>query len=153
MTLSAVQLASRSPIIAALVVLLGALSGCGSDGVTAKGVVTVDGEPANGGELLLSSPDGQHKLFSFVNESGEFALQQKGKFQVPAGQYGLSYRRPLDPNLRQKLPARLQQSLGSDEMTVTYSAPATETLLVPEGGGNELRVAVNTKQWQPRLSD
>ncbi len=129
--------------------------GCGSDRVTAEGMVTVDGNPANGGQLLLSQTEGEkHRAFGYVGDDGRFVLGTEEGEGVLPGNYSIAYRVEIDSAKQASMPASVRQQMTGDTFTLSYTSPPDVLLSVPEGGSSELEISIDSRRgWTRGLSD
>ena len=132
---------------------LAAAVGCDDGKVNIKGQIQINGQPADGGELLLSPMVKGPRAFSYVDGDGQFVLQSDGQIGATPGVYKVLYRREVDEAEREKLPARLRSKITSSAITISYSSPSEFELKVTEEGADDLVIDIDQSTWITRLTD
>lgn len=140
-----------------LATLLFAISvGCDDGTVVVKGRVSVDGQPVNNGQLVLSPVGAGPRAFGRVAEDGSFRLvSAESKNGAFPGSYRVlfKYQLQLTDNQLAKL-KRSAPGLSTEELTVSHKSPKDETIVVPESGVEDLEIEISESSgWKKLVSD
>jgi hypothetical protein len=138
------------------VIILGSLSiaGCGSAGahlpktVPASGVVTLDGKPVDGAQVVLipTNEGTTTGAFGTTNASGHFSLRA---FEEKDGAIPGDYKVQVSKTVEVKLPGKLD---GGDAVRFDYAVPAKYTgaktsgltVTVPDKGIKDINLALTS---------
>ncbi|MEX2092082.1 MAG: hypothetical protein WD971_05365 [Pirellulales bacterium] len=132
-----------------------ATSGCGDGTVPANGHLSIEGQRASGGRLMLTRIGGGPQAFSLVTEEGEFALRASGDARGAfPGSYRVSFHHPLDPKSRGQFARELKGELAVDELTESFRGPRDTPFVIPEEGDENLAIDVRQSAgWTRSLNE
>ena len=140
------------PLITAAIAM--SYSGCGSDDgnlpktVPASGVVTLDGQPVDGAQvILIAEGSGTMGAYASTDSQGQFSLRisEKKSGAVPG-----SYKVQVAKTIEKKLPGNLD---GGDAVAFEFGVPGKYTIaatsgliaLIPDNGTDALKFELTTK--------
>lgn len=140
----------RAHFLAIAVLLPLSAGGCGDGSVRARGHLLIEGEPAGAGRLSLAPIGGGKRCFSAIGAGGEFDLRGVETSGAMPGQYTISFRGPLDGELKSKLERGLKgKGLSIDELSVSYRPPQAATVTIPETGSESLEINIRSEDgWR-----
>jgi hypothetical protein len=139
------------------VVGLVALAGCGSGGddlpdtVPAEGIVTLDGKPVEGAQVVLvPAAEGTTGAYGTTDASGKFALRA---FEQKEGAIPGAYKVQVSKTVEVRLPGAKGSVDGGDPVRFDYGVPAKYTgvatsgltATIPDSGTTDLNLALSSK--------
>jgi hypothetical protein len=128
--------------------------GCGSPGanlpktVPATGVVTLDGKPVDGAQVVIvPAGDGKNGANAVTNASGHFSLRA---YPEKDGAIPGDYRVQVSKTVEVKLPGKLD---GGDAVRFDYGVPGKYTtadksglkVTIPEVGNRDIKLELTSK--------
>jgi hypothetical protein len=137
-----------------LVISLLPALGCGSGGrhlpktVPASGVVTLDGKPVDGAQVVLvPAAEGKTGAFGTTNGSGHFSLRA---YDEKDGAIPGDYKVQVSKTVEVKLPGKLD---GGDAVRFDYGVPAKYTgaktsglsVTIPDTGNRDIQLPLTSK--------
>jgi hypothetical protein len=136
-----------------LVALAAPVVGCGRDGsVAARGIVTVEGQAAATGRLLLTPVGEGKRANSLVGEQGEFALRTDGADGSYPGSYQVLFSRELVADGTAAPPGGGAVPVG--ELTVLYQSPPGAPIVIPAEGAEQLAIEIRSESgWTRSISE
>jgi len=144
-------------LVCLLAIGLAAAGGCGpSTGhlpktVPAKGVVTLDGKPVEGAQVVLvPANEGTTGAFGTSNSSGRFSLRA---FNEKDGAVPGDYKVQVSKTVEVKLPGGKGSVDGGDPVRFDYGVPARYTgvktsgltVTIPDSGISDIQLTLSTK--------
>lgn len=112
--------------------------------MTASGRVTIDGQAAAEGRLLLNPVDAGKLATARVGSDGAFELLTGGKPGAQPGQYHVLVKLNSAP---------ADGATGSDQPALIYESPRDSPMEIPAAGSDELLIGVGPETgWQRQWS-
>ena len=131
--------------------------GCGSTGgnlpktVPAAGVVTLDGKPVDGAQVVLvPSGEGATGAFGVTNTSGHFSLRA---YEEKEGAIPGEYKVQVSKTVEEKLPGAKGSVDGGDPVRYVHGVPAKYTgaktsglsVSIPDKGNRDIKLELTSK--------
>jgi hypothetical protein len=149
--------ASAAPAILLLVAVISA-GGCGPGGgnlpktVPAMGVVTLDGKPVEGAQVVLVPPAGAGAkgAYAVTNSSGHFALRA---YEEKEGAIPGEYKVQVSKTVEEKLPGAKGSVDGGDPVRYVFGVPKKYTgfetsglsISIPDAGKRDIKLELTSK--------
>jgi hypothetical protein len=145
-----------SPVRLLIVTVL-ALVGCGSKGnhlprtVPAMGIVTLDGKPVEGAQVVLvPAADGKTGAYGVTSSSGQFSLRA---YEEKDGAIPGDYKVQVSKTVEVKLSGAKGSVDGGDPVRYEYGVPAKYTIAktsgltvtIPDSGKRDITLALTSK--------
>ncbi|HEY2411838.1 MAG TPA: carboxypeptidase-like regulatory domain-containing protein [Pirellulaceae bacterium] len=140
------------------VVVIMAAAGCGSGGgnlpktVPAMGVVTLDGKPVDGAQVVLVPPvgAGAKGAYAVTNSSGHFSLRA---YEEKEGAIPGDYKVQVSKTVEEKLPGAKGSVDGGDPVRYVFGVPKKYTgfetsglsVSIPDAGKRDIKLELTSK--------
>jgi hypothetical protein len=140
-----------------LVLVISTTLGCSSAGsnlpktVPASGVVTLDGKPVDGAQVVLVPPDGAaNGAFGVTDSSGHFSLRA---YEQKDGAIPGEYKVQVSKTIQVKGEGTKGSLDGGDPVRFEYGVPAKYTgyktsglsVTIPDAGNRDIKLALSSK--------
>lgn len=148
---------SRACLMFAVCIATSLFVGCGPAVVPVEGIVSIDGEPLTNGRLILNPKGGEGTTaFSNITETGAYRLQcvESTKGIMP-GKYSVMVKFKPELTAKQKKSIERQASgLSLEELSVSFTSPEKEPVVIPEEGDTSFSIDISRKAgWQKMVGD
>jgi len=128
-------------------------TGCADGSVGASGIVTIEGEPATGGQLTLVPLGDGTRAQSGITEKGEFSFRSSELSGVMPGEYRVAMIQKIE-NSKLKSVAASGRLGNPNDLQVIYTGPKDRPLTIPKTGSENLQININQADgWTWQMSE